>query len=102
MIRLRKSRSTSTHDRRVYRPGARVPGATVTITNEDTGVPTVLVTNAAGAYSSPPLVLGRYTVKAELEGFKTSTASGILLEGAAVSHRPILDEYSVPLLDQAA
>ena len=69
--------------------GGAVPGATVTITNEDTGVPTVLVTNAAGAYSSPPLVLGRYTVKAELEGFKTSTASGILLEGAAVIRHDI-------------
>src|SRR5512145_180228 len=33
--------------------GAAVPGATVTITNEQTGVETVLVTNAAGAYTSP-------------------------------------------------
>jgi hypothetical protein len=69
--------------------GAAVPGATVTITNEQTGVETVLVTNAAGAYTSPPLVLGRYAVKADIEGFKTSTASGILLEGGAVIRHDI-------------
>src|SRR5688572_28753932 len=64
--------------------GSAVPGATVTITNENTGLATVLVTNDAGAYTSPPLTLGRYSVKVDLEGFKTSSASGILLEGGAV------------------
>jgi hypothetical protein len=64
--------------------GSAVPGATVTITNEATGVATVLVTNDSGAYTSPPLVLGRYSVKVDLQGFKTSTASGIQLEGGAV------------------
>ena len=38
--------------------GAGVPGASVTIRNEETGVSTVLVTNTAGAYTSSPLVLG--------------------------------------------
>ena len=32
--------------------GAAVPGATVTVRNEATGVETVLVTNGAGAYTS--------------------------------------------------
>src|SRR6187401_1909355 len=36
--------------------GAGVPGATVTIKNEDTGVETVQVTNDSGAYTPPPLV----------------------------------------------
>ena len=58
-----------------------VPGATVTIRNEATGVNTVLVTNAAGAYTSPPLVLGRYSVTVDLTGFKKAVSSGILLEG---------------------
>ena len=61
--------------------GAAVPGATVTIRNEATGVDTVLVTNAAGAYTSPPLVLGTYVVKVDLEGFKTAESAGILLQG---------------------
>ena len=61
--------------------GSAVPGATVTIHNEATGVNTVLVTNAAGAYTSPPLVLGRYSVTVDLTGFKKAVSSGILLEG---------------------
>ena len=61
--------------------GAAVPGATVTIRNEATGVNTVQVTNAAGAYTSPPLVLGRYSVTVDLTGFKKAVSSSILLEG---------------------
>jgi hypothetical protein len=61
--------------------GSAVPGATVTIKNEETGVETALVTNDAGAYTSPPLVLGRYTVSVDLQGFKKATATGILLQG---------------------
>ena len=38
--------------------GALIPGATVTILDEATGVATALESNAAGAYSSPPLGLG--------------------------------------------
>jgi Carboxypeptidase regulatory-like domain/TonB dependent receptor len=66
---------------------AAVPGATVTIKNEDTGVETVLVTNDAGAYTSPPLVLGRYSVTVDLTGFKKMVSSGILLQGGgAIRH----------------
>ena len=61
--------------------GAAVPGATVTVRNEDTGVETTLVTNDAGAYTSPPLVLGRYTVHVDLSGFKKAVSPGILLAG---------------------
>ena len=61
--------------------GSAVPGATVTIRNEATGVDTVLITNDAGAYTSQPLVLGTYTVKVELTGFRTSQSGNILLQG---------------------
>src|SRR5918993_744369 len=61
--------------------GATVPGATVTVRNEATGVDTVLVTNAAGAYTTPPLVLGRYTVTVDLIGFKKAVSEDILVEG---------------------
>ena len=67
--------------------GSAVPGASVTITNEGTGVATVLVTNNAGAFTSPPLVLGTYSVKVDLQGFKTALTTGILLTGgAAIRH----------------
>ena len=66
---------------------AAVPGATVTIKNEETGVENVLVTNSAGVYTSPPLVLGRYSVTVDLTGFKKMVSSGILLQGAsAIRH----------------
>src|SRR5262245_47030374 len=59
--------------------GSAVPGATVTVHNQETGVDTNLVTNAAGAYQTPPLVLGRYLVTVDLEGFKRAVSSEILL-----------------------
>jgi hypothetical protein len=61
--------------------GAAVPGATVTIKNEGTGVETVLTSNEAGLYTSPPLVLGTYSVTVDLTGFKKAVSSGILLQG---------------------
>ena len=61
--------------------GGALPGATVTIHNEATGVDTVIVTNNAGAYTSPPLVLGQYSVTVDMQGFKKAVTSGILLQG---------------------
>ena len=67
--------------------GSPVPGATVTVHNQETGVDTVRVTNEAGAYTSPPLVLGRYVVSVDLQGFKKALSSEILLQGGdAVRH----------------
>jgi hypothetical protein len=61
--------------------GSGIPGATVTIRNDATGVETALVTNTAGVYTSPPLVLGTYTVTVDLTGFRRAVTSGILLQG---------------------
>src|SRR3954447_8675366 len=61
--------------------GAAVPGATVTIHNEATGVDITTITNSAGAYTSPPLVLGRYSVTVDVQGFKKAVTNGILLQG---------------------
>jgi hypothetical protein len=66
--------------------GANVVGATVKIRSDDTGVETALTTNDAGAYTSPLLVLGTYTVSVENPGFKTAIRSGIALTGGQV-HR---------------
>ena len=64
--------------------GAFVPGAAIAITDEGTGLETALESNAAGAYSSPPLILGTYTVRVERAGFKTFQRSGIILTGGAI------------------
>src|SRR5688500_14368074 len=57
--------------------GNNVPQATVKIRNDDTGVENAFTTNDAGAYTSPLLVLGNYTVTVEMQGFKTSIRPGI-------------------------
>jgi hypothetical protein len=48
-----------------------VPGVTVTLVNQESGVARDTVTNAAGEYSFPGLVSGIYTVRASVAGFKT-------------------------------
>jgi hypothetical protein len=58
---------------------ALVPGATVTVTNADTGLTQTAVTNDSGIYSFSQLPIGRYQLKVELQGFKTSTRTDIVL-----------------------
>src|SRR6478609_9516206 len=70
--------------------GSSVSGATVKVRNEDTGVDTSLVTNDSGAYSTPPLVLGSYSVTVDHAGFKTSVNSGIRLLGAETIRRDVV------------
>lgn len=59
--------------------GAVLPGVTVTLTQEATGVVTSTVTNNAGEYVFPGQRIGRYTVAAELEGFKKSAYLAVQL-----------------------
>ena len=46
----------------------------VTITDEQTGVKTIVGTNGAGNFSTPPLILGTYHVDIEKTGSKLSAA----------------------------
>jgi len=62
--------------------GAAVPDARVTITDEHTGVKTIVGTNGAGNYSTPPLILGTYRVEIEKQGFKVFSSAGNSLTGA--------------------
>jgi hypothetical protein len=72
--------------------GAAVAGATVTITDEATGVKTVVSTTSAGNFSTPPLVLGIYKVRVEMAGFKISEQSGVsVASGATVRVDSTLD-----------
>jgi hypothetical protein len=61
---------------------AVLPGATVTVINEDTGFTRTVVTNSAGVYSLPELPVGRYKVTAELQGFKSGSRTGVILRVA--------------------
>jgi hypothetical protein len=62
--------------------GAVVPAATVTATNEDTGVSQTVQTSSAGYYRFPSLSASPYTVKVSLAGFKTRVQEHIRLQAA--------------------
>jgi len=62
--------------------GGVLPGATVTLTNEETGVTHNGVTTDAGYYRFPALGGGIYTVKVSLTGFKTAVQEHIRLDAA--------------------
>ena len=52
--------------------GAALPGATVTLTSVQTGAVRIAVTNAQGAYSFVAVTPGEYSLKVELNGFRTA------------------------------
>ena len=60
--------------------GGVIPGATVRVTNVETGVTKTMLTNEAGAYSATNLLSGLYQVEASLSGFKTALVSSVTLE----------------------
>jgi outer membrane receptor protein involved in Fe transport len=57
--------------------GAAVPGAAVTIKNEDTGLEMTAVTDGTGTYTIRNIAGGTYTLKASLQGFKEFVQTGI-------------------------
>src|ERR687888_2108294 len=61
---------------------AVLPGTTVTVLNEETGLSRTVVTNAAGVYSVPALPVGLFKVSAELQGFKSGSRTGVVLRVA--------------------
>src|SRR3954471_23228630 len=69
--------------------GSALAGATVKIKNLGTGVETTLTTNESGAYSSPLLILGNYSVTVDHPGFKSSVSTGIVITGAATVRQDI-------------
>ena len=54
-----------------------VPGALVTVLNQGTGQSREIVTDATGEFALTALPTGRYTLKIELQGFKTYTNDGL-------------------------
>ena len=57
--------------------GAAIPGVTVSVTNEGTGLEVNGLTDDSGAYTIRNLQPGRYTVKATLQGFKEFQQTGV-------------------------
>ena len=61
---------------------AVLPGVTITITQEGTDVALTTVTNASGQFTFPGLRVGRYTVAAELQGFRRGVRTDVIAERA--------------------
>lgn len=74
---------TSSIDGTVTDPtGALVPAATVTATNEDTGVAQTVQTSSAGYFRFPALSAAPYSLRVGLAGFKTRVLEHIRLQAA--------------------
>ena len=63
--------------------GAVLPGVTVTATQTDTGLTRSVTTDASGTYVLPNLPTGPYRLEAMLQGFRTYSQTGIVLQVAA-------------------
>ncbi len=59
--------------------GAAVPNATITITNNETGVTRTLPSNGDGQYVAPDLHIGPYTIRVNATGFKAAEQKGVTL-----------------------
>jgi hypothetical protein len=59
--------------------GAVLPGASIVLTNEDTGVYRETTSGSDGSYHAPQLVPGRYRIVAKLEGFRTFERRDLVL-----------------------
>ena len=66
--------------------GAAVPNATVTITNNDTGVAVTVKTNASGDYDVPSVRTGVYKIAASAEGFSQALAENITVSVGGRQH----------------
>ena len=59
--------------------GAAVPGASLTLTQKETGFTYKSVTNGTGGYQFAGLNVGTYDLKAAAKGFETYTATSLIL-----------------------
>jgi hypothetical protein len=74
------AQATSTFNGRILDQGdAVLPGVTVTVTNQNTGVARTTVTNEEGLYFMPGLEPGVYRLSTELTGFATSARENVTL-----------------------
>src|ERR1035441_8444038 len=68
--------------------GGAVPNVSITITNTQTNQVSRVTTNSEGQYLAPSLQIGRYSVRAEMAGFKKAEQTDLVL---AVGDRARVD-----------
>ncbi len=75
--------------------GAVIPGAKVTVLHVETGRANQIVANAEGYYSTPPVNIGRYKIRVEMQGMKSWEGEVILETGRTAVVDPVLNPGSV-------
>ncbi|HUJ82997.1 MAG TPA: carboxypeptidase-like regulatory domain-containing protein, partial [Candidatus Acidoferrales bacterium] len=65
--------------------GAAIPGASVTVTNKETGLKRVLAVSEAGEFSAAALLPGIYEVTADANGFKRLAREATVESGNTTS-----------------
>ena len=84
----------------VDQSGGALPGATITATEEATGLVRTATPNDTGRFVLPAMQPGLYTMKAELSGFQTQVRTGLrLVVGQAVT---LLEQLPVRRVHAAA
>jgi hypothetical protein len=68
--------------------GASIPGASITVTNTDTGIGRSVKSDDQGRYDVSDLDIGNYQVQAEMQGFSTQLRKGLVL---AVGQKLVTD-----------
>jgi len=69
--------------------GAVVPNVQIHASEELTGIRHDTTANDRGDFTLPFLPVGRYSIEAEINGFKTFTQSGIALEAGQEVQLPV-------------
>src|SRR5205823_97579 len=79
--------------------GGVIPGADVTATQIETGLKRTVVTDSAGAYTLTNLPIGPYKLDVTLQGFKSYSRTGIVLQ---VNSSPTINvELSLGALEES-
>jgi hypothetical protein len=73
-------------------PDGVIPGANITITDNQTKAEQTVTANSEGGFSIPQLTVGLYTVKISAPGFKTYVATDLKIDvGRQYSLNPVLE-----------
>jgi hypothetical protein len=90
-----QSRNTGEIRGTVTASGAVVPGATVTVTNIDTGERQDFTTNQDGIYDTVSTRAGNYRISVSAKGFKTTVIGPITLQVDVITENAYLDVGAV-------
>src|SRR5580704_4027256 len=66
--------------------GAAIPGAGITIRNQETGGERRLITDAGGSYAAPSIPVGVYNISVVRDGFAPQARTGVSITVGEAMH----------------